>query len=114
MQVYLTLYKDNSTRIELRGLSAWVSVDTLEYINFALVTAELLDSDGNQVLGETWPLTLSYEAGSDGNYSGTVSADLVVSNGDILDANIVAVNGADRGAWGIPVEVAIRNHRQCK
>lgn len=111
MQVLLTILADNSTRLELRGLAAYVGVDETAYVNTATVTAVLRDDAGAEVQGQIWPLPLLYEGGSDGNYSGTVSHALAVAVGDRVVAEITAVSAADQGFWTIPCEVEARTHR---
>jgi len=111
MQVYLTLYAGNSTRIEVRGLSAYVGVDNTVYDNAAAVTARLLDDIGAELPGQVWPLPLLYEGASDGNYSGVISAALAVSPGDQVTAEVTATSGADQALWSIPCEVELRTHR---
>lgn len=111
MQVRLTIFQGNSTRIELRGLAAYYGVDDVAYVNVAAVTARLLDDAGAEVPGQTWPIPLLYESGSDGNYSGTMSYALGVTDGDVVTAEITAISGADQGFWTIPCDVELRTHR---
>jgi len=111
MDLYLTLYKSNATRVELRGLGAFSAVDTFSYVNDAAVVCTLVDAAGADVSGEPWPLTLSYEDGSNGDYSGTIDEGLSVTAGDLLTAKITATSGSDQGYWEVPVEVLTRTHR---
>ena len=111
MRVALTLYAGNSTRIELEGLGVYSAIDTYAYANSATVTATLVDSDGDALSGVTWPLTLAYEADSDGNYSGVVAETLSVSAGDSIVAQITATDSGEVGYWEVPVVVEARTHR---
>lgn len=43
------------------------------FINTATVTATLKDMAGNDVAGAAWPLILTYEAESNGNYRGLLT-----------------------------------------
>ena len=53
-----------------------VDFRTGAYINDATLTVTLVDSDGNEVSGETWPLGFSYIAGSNGNYHALLDSGL--------------------------------------
>lgn len=111
MDVYLAVYPGNSLRVEVRGLSVYVGVEDTLYDNAATVTARLVDGLGAEIPGQTWPLALTYEAGSDGNYSGVVGPSLVVKPGDVLYAEVTAISGADQGFWRSPCMVDWRTHR---
>lgn len=111
MKVYLSLYAGNSTRVELRGLGAIDGVDSFAYVNSATVVCTVVDADGSALSGQTWPLALSYEAGSSGDYAGVIDATLAVSTGDLLTAKITATSESDQGYWEVPVEVQARTHR---
>jgi hypothetical protein len=54
-----------------------------------------VDSSGDPVAGQDWPLELT-DMG-DGTYEGNVDHDLVVSNRDKLRARVVSSKGAARG-----------------
>lgn len=84
-----TIYLDNTSTIKLTGLQS--SVDN-SYVNDATVTATLYESDEvTEVTGETWPITLSYIASSNGNYSGSFSADVNVTEFGTYKAVVTAV-----------------------
>lgn len=114
MNVRLTLFAQNSTRIELIGLEAYAGVEDVAIVNSAAVTARLLDSAGEELPGQTWPLAMTYEAGSAGNYSGVISQTLGVAVGDLVTAEVTATSAADQGFWEIPCEVERRTHRSGK
>lgn len=62
--------------------------------NDAVVKVTLLDSDGNNVAGQTWPLLLSYVDGSNGHYRGVLKYTLGLSHGQSLEADVdVAAGG---------------------
>lgn len=48
------------------------------------VTARVLDAQGQEVAGQSWPVSLSFVSGSSGRFEGVVDPDLVVSVGDQL------------------------------
>ncbi len=68
---------DSSNVLELRGLR---NVVDDEYVNNAIVQATIVDANGDEITGETWPVSLSYVAASDGVYRYTLSylIDLIV------------------------------------
>lgn len=111
MECYLTLFVSNTMRVEVEGLGAFSAVNSFDYINDATVTVTIVDSTGTEVAGETWPVTLSYESASNGNYSGVVSKDIAVSDGDLLTAKLTVTSGSNVGYWEPPVEVDTRTHR---
>jgi hypothetical protein len=49
------------------------------YINNATCSVTLYDQSGTEVTGETWPLTMSYVAASNGDYRATIT-DTVTAN----------------------------------
>lgn len=114
MDVRLTLLAKNSTRIELAGLEAYTGVEDVAVVNDAVVTARLLDAVGAEISGQSWPLTLTYEFGSSGNYSAVVSPAINVAVGDLLTAEVTAISGADTGFWEPICEVERRTHRSGK
>lgn len=78
----LVLYIDNDNRIKLSGLKD--ADDT--YQNSATVTVTLKDASGNEVSGQSWPLTMSYVSGSDGNYQAVLDDGLSLTAGQRLTA----------------------------
>ena len=66
-------YRDNSYYIKITGLK---NKKDDSFINDAVVTARVQDQDGSDVTGETWPVTMSYIAASDGEYDVTVTSAL--------------------------------------
>lgn len=70
------------------------------YINNATVTMTLTDqTTGVAIVGETWPVTLSYVTGSNGRYEVTLSYALAVTEGQRLLASCLAVHGLLRRPW---------------
>ena len=94
------VYVGNTNIIDLVGLSS--EVDDA-FINDADVEVTVVDEDGNEVSGQSWPLTMSYLPGSDGNYRGFISDEVSFVARDKYFANIVADGGANRvGRWSFP------------
>jgi hypothetical protein len=88
MEVILYL---NDNLLKVKGLQNAVS---LSYLNgLTTVKATLIDDDGFDVLGETWPATLAYVSGSDGDYMMTLDTDLEL----VVDAKYHAVIDVDGG-----------------
>ncbi len=73
------LYIGNTMVAELRGLQKQVAGT---YANSASLTITIEDTDGNDVSGETWPVTMSYVSGSDGIYRANLSSSLGVTAGE--------------------------------
>lgn len=92
----------NSHDIELVGLADRLGVA----VTGATVTAHLRRG-GEDVVGETWPVTLDHVAG--GTYRAELAATLEVAPGDRLDATVVAVApGGARYEAVLPVLVLQR------
>lgn len=89
----------NDQTIRVNGLQDEV---TESYLNAATVTVTLKAKDGTEVAGETWPLTLSYVAASDGNYIGNLSDELELTAGRTYFVEITAVSGEWKGFWRFP------------
>lgn len=94
------LYTTNDTVIEVKGLKNEV---TGAFLNAATVTATLVDSDGDQVAGETWPKSLEYVYGSDGIYRATLPYTMGLTSGGRYTAQI-SVNGGSglRASFALP------------
>jgi hypothetical protein len=101
------LYWKNDTLLELRSLRNEV---TKQFVNNATVTAVIKqNSDGSEIGGATWPLTLSYVAASNGLYRGIVESDVNVEVGDLLDLEItVTAPGNLDGFFKLPLLVKER------
>lgn len=84
----MTLYIDNSNVIELRELKNSVTgaADT-----GASVSVTVKDSAGDDVAGETWPVSLAHASG--GTYRGTLSRSLTLTEGGVYTA-VVSVTGS--------------------
>lgn len=94
------LWDNNDMVVEVRGLEDDVSG---EHVNDATVTCTLIDSAGSNVTGQSWPLTLSYVAESDGVYRATIpySVATVAGADYTLQIDVNAGSGL-RGQWSIP------------
>ncbi len=101
------IYLSNDHLLELRGLK---NIATDAYIDDATVTAILVDEDDAQVSGQTWPLALSYVAGSDGIYRGTLTDSLSLTVDRVYTAQITVSGGSNLAAyWEIVLKGATRD-----
>jgi hypothetical protein len=84
------------------------NADANEYLNSATVECTLVDSKGVLVQGQTWPLTLTYVASSNGRYKATLSYALVLIPNKMYTARITAAAGPGlRRYWEMPLLVKI-------
>lgn len=95
------IYTGNDTVIEVKGLKNEV---TGAFLNSATVTATLVDAEGDQVAGETWPKTLAYVASSDGIYRATLPYTMSLAAGGRYVAQISVNAGSGlRASFSLPV-----------
>lgn len=86
------IYISSDNIIEVTGV---LNVPAGTYINNASVTVTLVDATtGVEVTGQTWPLALSYVSGSNGDYRGTLTDSMVLSNSQELIAKVTVDGGA--------------------
>lgn len=94
------LYTGNDTVIEVKGLKNEVNG---AFLNAATVTTTLMDADGDEVAGETWPKALQYVTGSDGIYRATLPYTLSLAAGGRYVAQISVNAGAGlRASFSLP------------
>lgn len=94
---------NNSVLVQVLGLR---NAADDSYVNNATVAVSIKGADGNNLAGETWPVTLAYVAGSNGDYQGVISSAVSVAVGDIVTLYITAT------ATGLDAEW--REHREVK
>jgi len=97
----------NTNLIELIGLKDAIQ-DT--FINDAAVTVSIRQLNGKPVAGSSWPLTVDYVTGSDGDYRVVLTHSLNLIDNKHYKA-IIGVNaGSERiGRWEFPFKAEIRN-----
>ncbi len=79
------------------------------YINNATVTCTIVDSAGSPVAGQTWPLAVVYQAGSNGQYVGVIEDTLTLSETTSYIAKVDADGGSGlKGHWEIPLKAKVR------
>jgi hypothetical protein len=80
------------------------------FLNAATVTVTLKDSVGVNVAGDSWPKTLTYEAGSNGIYRATLLYSLGLTAGSRYTATVTADAGAGlRAEWNLECVCRVRN-----
>lgn len=106
----VTLYVGNDNLIEVTELKNEAE-DT--YINNATVTVTLIDPalSPQQVSGESWPLSLAYVSGSNGNYRATLVDTLSLSRSTKYIAQVSADGGTGlKGYWEVEAVAIIREN----
>ena len=94
------LFAGNDAIVELRGLANSMTGDP---INDAAVSCTLLDSAGDEVAGEVWPLDMQYLEESGGIYRVTLAADLGLVAAARYTLRVDADGGAGLvGRWDLP------------
>lgn len=94
------LFVGNDMVVEVRGLEDEI---TGENIDDASVTCTLIDAEGDQVSGQSWPMTMANVAGSAGAYRGTLprTIGIALAGRYTLRIDVDAGPGL-RGRWEIP------------
>ena len=79
----IVLFDENSNGLKVLGVQNQ-GVSPATYINNAVVTATLKDRDRRnlKLASGTWPVTLSYVAGSNGNYLGALASTIGYPTGE--------------------------------
>ena len=102
----MTAFVANTNLLTLVGLTSHI---TDIAINDATVTVTVMDSSGVEVTGETWPLTMDYISGSDGNYQAVLTDTLPLIARRAYVAEINADAGTGRqGQWQFKFRPEIR------
>ncbi len=83
----------NTNLLELKGLKS-AAEDT--FIDDADVTVTVKDGEDTNVEGQTWPATMDYVDGSDGDYRTVIQDDVEFVAGETYYAHIEVDAGTDR------------------
>lgn len=84
-------YIDNDNMILLEGLT---DAANGSFMNGASASVTIVDAaTEEEIAGQTWPATMDYVSGSDGNYRATLEYDLDVSEGQTLMAFVIVDSG---------------------
>lgn len=71
------IYISNDNLLTLDNL---INSATGQAVNSATVQATLVDEDGTQVAGQSWPVSMPYVSGSSGKYQGSLESALVLTD----------------------------------
>lgn len=92
----MALYVDTDNNVSLTGLNN----DDGSYVNNATVRATVYEANGStEVSGQSWPVTLNYQSGTDGNYSGVIDDAASLVDGAYYWVEITAEHGATKSTW---------------
>lgn len=101
----LTIYIGNTSIIELQNLTN--SVTGLAVTN-ATVVVTLTDGAGDEVSGQTWPVTLTHVAA--GTYRATLENDIdLVAHRNYTATVDATVSGVGVGRWTSTVRAVVRS-----
>ncbi len=102
------IYDKNDNLLELDALKDAL---TGSFLNAATVTVTVVDKDGTNVVGQTWPTSMGYVAASDGKYRAVLEDVMTLTVGEMYFAQITADAGSGKkGYWVLPI--AARERRE--
>lgn len=102
----MTAFIANTNLLELTGLKSAVEG---VYINDALITVTVKDKKGQDVPGVSWPVSMVYVNGSEGDYRATLVHTIEFVPKREYRAFIEVDAGADRiGHWEFPFTPLVR------
>ena len=104
----MTAFVSNTNLLRVNGL---FNVVDGTFVNAGTVTATIVDSNDNEVAGETWPVTLAYVATSDGNYRVALDDETAFVAGASYTAKITALDGTSKGFWEFPFKPQTRTRK---
>lgn len=96
----LVAYRNSDNTIEVSALK---NALTDAFLNAATVVVTVVDADGTEVAGESWPVTLDYVAASDGTYRATLEDAISWVHQTAYSAQITATSGGLKRYWECPV-----------
>lgn len=103
------LYGLNDNLVVARGVSTVDQNGKTVYLTSTAVVQLTLRVDDVLVPGETWPIALTYIAGSNGDFQGNLKDTLTLPASGVAVAQLVVDNGADqRGELAIDLQVQTR------
>lgn len=100
------LYVGNSNIIELSNLR---DNSDNSIIADATVTVTLKDSEGEEVDGASWPVTMDAVEGSAGSYRATLSSSLELSVGSKYVAEITVMKSGATALWKRRLTAKVRD-----
>ena len=103
------IYRLNDNLIIARGVSTIDQAGKTVYLTATAVVQITLRVLGVLVPGETWPIALTYIAGSNGDFQGNLKDTLTLPSGGVAVAQLIVDNGADqRGELSIDINIQVR------
>lgn len=104
-------YVDNDNLVrgtKLRTVS--LATGETEYLSeMAVVTMTVVDSEGVELVGQTWPVTLAYVPDSEGTFLGVLRNELEWEDAEQWYAVVTVDNGPDQhGEFTLPIDVQTR------
>ena len=97
------IYVENTNSVFLRGLHDSARTSDTVFINDATVRVTLLDENDDEIAGQSWPVTMSYVSGSDGDYKGLLSNGLSITAETEGTAVVEVISGSSRAKIRRPV-----------
>lgn len=99
------IYENNDMVIEVKGLK---DVVTGAYVNDASASFEVYKSNGQLEGNGTWPIAMSYVAGTRGVYRGVMPAYLDLEYAETIDVVISILDGSAKAEFRETVKVRRR------
>jgi hypothetical protein len=108
----LQVLVDNDNVVRLNGAQVTnLTTGERQYLDAqAVVQFRVQDEDYEDVAGETWPVTMTYLANSQGNFIGVLAADVALeADTDYHFLATVEYGANAHGTWDIPLRVLTRD-----
>jgi len=94
----MIIFKDNDNLIQAVGLYVIDSNGDKDFLDSGATVQVTLSIDGVNVVGETWPLSLTYIPNTDGDFQAVLKDTLTLTLGKICKAVLTVDNGANQRA----------------
>ena len=103
------VYRLNDNLVVARGVSTIDQNGKTVFLTATAVVQLTLRVNGALVPGETWPMALTYIAGSSGDFQGNLKDTLTLPVAGLATAQLIVDNGADqRGELLIDLNIQTR------
>jgi len=91
------VYVDNDNRLLVESVHTYDDMGAQVYLDeTGMVSVTLTDTDGEEIAGETWPLSLAYLPDSQGDFYGILRNELALTEGQTVYAELLVDNGIDQ------------------
>ena len=98
------IYIENGNLIKLNNL---IDLTDSTYVTSATILATLKTTSGDNVAGQSWPLTLTHQ--NSGNYQGTLTSSLSLAG---ITYNLeVSINSGDASAGLFDMDIRAKRRR---